>query len=79
MNWYNLQFTHRCGREGTILHINGNANGEVMMVGVCVPCGKKFAVTDTSAHIVAQCAVADNGNVITEQDLFKMKVKGKDN
>jgi hypothetical protein len=59
MNWYELLFIHSCGKKGTILSVRGNAEGETMMVGVCLPCGKEFAIKDSYPHIISQCAVAD--------------------
>lgn len=57
--WRALSFPHSCGREGTILEVCVNRDGEITVSGVCAVCGEEFSVEDTFASIISKCAIKD--------------------
>lgn len=72
MNWHKVPFFCEKGHKGTILEVVFNADGTLVLCGLCVNCGAEFQVEYNVLKLVQCCAVSDHESDKTEDPTVRL-------
>lgn len=72
VHWHCVPFTHRCGKQGTVIEIAMRSDGIMAIGGLCAVCGEEFTEEFRLVDILASCAIFDYKKELVVEDVDLM-------